>query len=30
METDIKKYIVYTGQNEWKQLTEEGVDTIGI
>jgi len=30
METDIKKYIVQTAQNEWKLLTEEGGDTNGI
>jgi quercetin dioxygenase-like cupin family protein len=30
METDINKYIVRTLQNEWKPLTEEGVNTSGI
>ena len=30
MNTNIKNYIVSTGNAEWNALTEEGVDTTGI
>lgn len=30
METDIRKYVVQTAENEWQPLKENGVDTTGI
>ncbi len=30
METDIKKYIVSSRQNEWKPLVEAGVERVGV